>query len=165
MTFTEDGTHMRNRCPECSGLLLEDEEVAQALTPGRGKPRAALTRDQVGALPDGGLACPRDGAGMRRLEHHGVELDLCPECRALWLDAGELEKIRSLKKGKGGRARVMAGAAAVAGGAAIAAAATPSAAASPGILGGVGEAVVEGGIELVLEFAGEAIGALLEGLF
>ena len=26
-------------------------------------------------------------------ERHGVEIDYCPECRGIWLDRGELEKI------------------------------------------------------------------------
>lgn len=28
---------------------------------------------------------------MMVLEHEWVEIDLCPECRGIWLDAGELE--------------------------------------------------------------------------
>lgn len=28
-------------------------------------------------------------------ERHGVEIDYCPECRGIWLDRGELEKIIS----------------------------------------------------------------------
>jgi uncharacterized protein len=26
-------------------------------------------------------------------ERHGVEIDYCPECRGVWLDRGELDKI------------------------------------------------------------------------
>lgn len=26
-------------------------------------------------------------------EKHGVEIDYCPECRGIWLDRGELDKI------------------------------------------------------------------------
>ena len=31
-------------------------------------------------------------------ERRGVEIDYCPECRGIWLDRGELEKIKKLKK-------------------------------------------------------------------
>ena len=31
-------------------------------------------------------------------ERHGVEIDYCPECRGIWLDRGELEKIISASK-------------------------------------------------------------------
>jgi Zn-finger nucleic acid-binding protein len=27
------------------------------------------------------------------MERHGVEIDYCPECRGVWLDRGELDKI------------------------------------------------------------------------
>lgn len=26
-------------------------------------------------------------------EKHGIEIDYCPECRGIWLDRGELDKI------------------------------------------------------------------------
>lgn len=33
-------------------------------------------------------------------EKHGVEIDYCPECRGIWLDRGELEKIIERSSGK-----------------------------------------------------------------
>ena len=33
-------------------------------------------------------------------EKHGVESDYCPECRGIWLDRGELEKIIERSGGK-----------------------------------------------------------------
>jgi Zn-finger nucleic acid-binding protein len=152
MTFIDDGTHMRNRCPGCSGLLLDEAEVAAAL--GGRKPDAA----RVAALPASKVACPRDGKAMRSLEHKGVELDLCEACGSLWLDAGELEKVTA-RESKAGRNAAVA-AAALAGGAAVAAAASPAQASAAGsALSGVGDAVVGGGIEIVFELVGEVLGA------
>ena len=39
------------------------------------------------------LLCPNDNAGMQTINRNGVELDVCPTCRGVWLDRGELEKI------------------------------------------------------------------------
>jgi len=39
------------------------------------------------------MRCPVDGADMRKAEQEGVEIDYCPECRGVWLNRGELEKI------------------------------------------------------------------------
>lgn len=39
------------------------------------------------------MKCPRDGATLLMAERHGIEIDYCPECRGIWLDRGELEKI------------------------------------------------------------------------
>ena len=39
------------------------------------------------------MHCPKCGQPLAT-EHHGaVEVDLCPSCRGLWLDANELEAI------------------------------------------------------------------------
>jgi Zn-finger nucleic acid-binding protein len=37
--------------------------------------------------------CPNDNAAMQTLERNGVQFDMCPECRGVWLDRGELEKL------------------------------------------------------------------------
>jgi hypothetical protein len=37
--------------------------------------------------------CPADGAMLAKKIAHGTILDLCPKCRGVWLDAGELERI------------------------------------------------------------------------
>lgn len=39
------------------------------------------------------LMCPNDNASMHTLERSGVQFDMCPTCRGVWLDRGELEKI------------------------------------------------------------------------
>ncbi|WP_312599244.1 zf-TFIIB domain-containing protein [Brevundimonas sp.] len=41
------------------------------------------------------LMCPNDDAGMQTLERNGVQFDMCPACRGVWLDRGELEKLMS----------------------------------------------------------------------
>ncbi|MCC7268143.1 MAG: zf-TFIIB domain-containing protein [Caulobacteraceae bacterium] len=41
------------------------------------------------------LLCPNDNAAMQTISRSGVELDICPTCRGVWLDRGELEKILS----------------------------------------------------------------------
>ena len=39
------------------------------------------------------MKCPIDGTPLLMTERNGVEIDYCPECRGVWLDRGELEKI------------------------------------------------------------------------
>lgn len=39
------------------------------------------------------LMCPNDNASMQTLTRNGVEFDMCPTCRGVWLDRGELEKL------------------------------------------------------------------------
>ncbi|MFC0633680.1 TFIIB-type zinc ribbon-containing protein [Brevundimonas balnearis] len=39
------------------------------------------------------LMCPNDNAAMTTVERSGVQFDMCPTCRGVWLDRGELEKL------------------------------------------------------------------------
>jgi Zn-finger nucleic acid-binding protein len=159
LVFTDEGTHARNRCRQCQGFLVSKEEVLAVI--GGKAPEAA----KLQALPESGVACPRDGSSMRRVEHQGVEADLCLECYSVWLDAGELDKV--VAQGRKAKRAGAGAAAALAGAAAVAAAAQPAQAQSlaSSIAQGAGEIVAEGAIELALELVGEAIGSVLGSLF
>lgn len=39
------------------------------------------------------LLCPNDNGSMQTVRRGGVEFDMCPTCRGVWLDRGELEKL------------------------------------------------------------------------
>lgn len=39
------------------------------------------------------MKCPVDGTTLVITDRSGVEIDYCPECRGVWLDRGELDKI------------------------------------------------------------------------
>jgi len=39
------------------------------------------------------MKCPIDGSTLVISDRGGVEIDYCPQCRGVWLDRGELDKI------------------------------------------------------------------------
>jgi uncharacterized protein len=39
------------------------------------------------------MKCPICGTDLVMAERQGVEIDYCPQCRGVWLDRGELDKI------------------------------------------------------------------------
>jgi Zn-finger nucleic acid-binding protein len=39
------------------------------------------------------MKCPSDNVALVMSERNGIEIDYCPECRGVWLDRGELDKI------------------------------------------------------------------------
>ena len=39
------------------------------------------------------MQCPVDGTVLVMADRSGVEIDYCPQCRGVWLDRGELDKI------------------------------------------------------------------------
>jgi Zn-finger nucleic acid-binding protein len=41
------------------------------------------------------LSCPNDHAPLRPVRRGAVTIDVCPECGGVWLDPGELERIKA----------------------------------------------------------------------
>ena len=39
------------------------------------------------------MQCPVDGNTLLLSERQGLEIDYCPQCRGVWLDRGELDKL------------------------------------------------------------------------
>ncbi len=39
------------------------------------------------------MLCPVCHVGLSMTDRQGVEIDFCPQCRGVWLDRGELDKI------------------------------------------------------------------------
>jgi Zn-finger nucleic acid-binding protein len=38
---------------------------------------------------------------MRIMDKYGVEIDICPDCKGVWLDRGELDKLMNIMAGDG----------------------------------------------------------------
>lgn len=39
------------------------------------------------------MKCPACNVELKMADRQGVEIDYCPQCRGVWLDRGELDKI------------------------------------------------------------------------
>jgi Zn-finger nucleic acid-binding protein len=39
------------------------------------------------------MKCPVDDTVLQMTDRQGIEIDYCPQCRGVWLDRGELDKI------------------------------------------------------------------------
>ena len=39
------------------------------------------------------MKCPNCNVNLMMTDRNGIEIDYCPECRGVWLDRGELDKI------------------------------------------------------------------------
>ena len=46
------------------------------------------------------LLCPNCNTSMQNVARSGVEIDMCPSCRGVWLDRGELEKLLEGQRGE-----------------------------------------------------------------
>ena len=45
------------------------------------------------------LLCPNCNTSMSAVTRQAVEFDMCPSCRGVWLDRGELEKLIAAGRG------------------------------------------------------------------
>ena len=39
------------------------------------------------------MKCPIDETVLQMTDRQGIEIDYCPQCRGVWLDRGELDKL------------------------------------------------------------------------
>lgn len=39
------------------------------------------------------MKCPKDGYDLSSREYHGVQIETCPHCGGMWLDADEIEAV------------------------------------------------------------------------
>lgn len=93
--FTVQGTTV-DRCPSCNGIWFDASELPQLLAEDA-RQVASLRRGSVKEEIAGkkGL-CPRDGSELLRVYSaidSSVVLDACADCRGIWLDGGEFQKL------------------------------------------------------------------------
>ena len=183
-----DGSPLKNtlfrgvavgRCPDCMGVWVDGKELATLVgkLSNEANPQAA-THATLGQTKPGALACPQCAGGvhMMAVTRQGAEIDVCPQCRSVWMDKGEIDRAFP---GRAGNTRepalAGAGVAAVAAGAAAftylpmeekAVALTEqhqgtSSSVTDSLISGAGEIATEGAADLALGL----IGALFEGIF
>ena len=53
------------------------------------------------------MKCPKDGFDLASSEFHGVQIETCPHCGGMWLDAGELDRDRPRGTPRSAHARAL----------------------------------------------------------
>jgi Zn-finger nucleic acid-binding protein len=75
-------------CPTCQGAWYDRGEITKASN----DPEVErLILEYAGGAST--LSCPRDGRAMARRPVGEASLDVCPRCKGVWMDAGEMEGI------------------------------------------------------------------------
>jgi Zn-finger nucleic acid-binding protein len=85
-----------DRCSSCEGVWFDAHELGQLLAEDAAQV-ASLRRGANREALDGKKgACPRDRGELLRVYSavdKSVVIDACPDCRGIWLDGGEFEKL------------------------------------------------------------------------
>jgi membrane associated rhomboid family serine protease len=86
-------------CPTCRGIWLDPGELALLRGADQDVPANASNQGMESHPETSTYICPRCEGGFDTFEYisgSGLYIDRCKECRGIWLDAGELKKIRAL---------------------------------------------------------------------
>ena len=85
---------MARQCAGAAPLSFACETICLQ---GNASRTAALASDWIKKGPfvteAQGLLCPTCRVNLTMSERQGIEIDYCPQCRGVWLDRGELDKI------------------------------------------------------------------------
>lgn len=98
LTEVRHGNVLLDECPVCQGIWLDKGELEALADKTHELPARLLKPRSKTALrvrPEGTRPCPRCSRLLQGQLVRGVRLDLCPDCRGLWLDQGELNQLLS----------------------------------------------------------------------
>jgi Zn-finger nucleic acid-binding protein len=94
-THTIEGVTV-DRCSACAGVWFDAEELNQLLSEEARHIAELLKGRVIEQADEKNASCPRDDSKMMRVYSamdHSVILDVCGECRGVWLDGGEFKKL------------------------------------------------------------------------
>ncbi len=92
---TIDGVEV-DQCADCSGIWFDEKELGSLLKHKPSELKPLLGHKGSEALNQQKGRCPRDCADLLRLfssRDKTLVIDLCPKCRGIWLDGGELDRL------------------------------------------------------------------------
>ena len=93
---------MTNRHTQETPSRNEDEYFAKQDAELIKQMRAKLDEDRIAQERKAHyMKCPKCGADLKEEEHGHVKIDVCPECKGMWLDAGEMDLVRQVQKAGG----------------------------------------------------------------
>ena len=81
-------------CSQCKGIWLDTRELKKLL---KNKDLHEHLTKYIGIEAKSDLVCPRCGSLMNLERAKDVEVDVCLQCRGIWLDPGELESVAGMK--------------------------------------------------------------------
>lgn len=86
-----------NDCPKCHGIWLSYPEIKTLYERGAlAVPAQVYSRNEATCKynkSESNIHCPIDDSQMETYDLESLQIDICPECKGLWLDEGEVEKL------------------------------------------------------------------------
>ena len=98
LTAHEWGAATYLSCPTCRGVLLERRDAETIVRSGT-HPHFERPAEEA-VFEDGTALCSCSEVRMKSGSRDGVTVDVCPKCKAVWFDAGELERVVAANRRK-----------------------------------------------------------------
>ena len=80
-----------DKCPKCEGIWLDKGELGKLL---KDKKLTNYLTKHIGTKSRSPMICPKCGNTMDIEKADDIEVDVCLTCNGVWLDAGELDKLK-----------------------------------------------------------------------
>lgn len=88
-----------NVCYNCGGMWLMYSEISKIMKlkifPETSIPIIEL-QNGISLIEEGTRECPICSSVLNVMQRHGVNVDTCEQCKAVWFDGGELKRIFEL---------------------------------------------------------------------
>ena len=87
-----------DRCGECKGTFFDFEELGSIIRLVEMYRSIELDEEEtetVAPILRDHHNCPNDGTEMERKDYGGVTVDVCGDCKGVWLDDGELFSLKT----------------------------------------------------------------------
>jgi len=87
-----------DRCSSCNGIWFDEQELSQLLSEDARQLTALREGEGKEELDAKRGNCPRDNSQLVRVYssvNQSVVVDACLQCRGIWLDGGEFERLLS----------------------------------------------------------------------
>jgi Zn-finger nucleic acid-binding protein len=89
---------MVDRCSSCHGIWFDEQELSQLLAQDARQLIPLRAGNEKTELDAKRGNCPRDNSPLLRVYsaiNRSIIVDACLQCRGIWLDGGEFEKLLS----------------------------------------------------------------------
>ncbi len=88
------GPTVFHACPECQGLWIERRELSRFLSNPSEVWRLPQGERSSPIAVDGTARCTCPGSPLMKTRRWaGVAVDVCPECKGVWLDGDEIDQL------------------------------------------------------------------------
>jgi len=82
-------------CPKCAGTWLDPGELKKLI---KDKEISDYLTKEIGTKSESKLVCPRCGSLMDIEKAEDVEVDVCLDCKGVFLDAGEMAELKDISE-------------------------------------------------------------------